>query len=90
MLYFQLASTGRTYDFPALREAVASALEHRERSLTVGLDAIGFLDDAIIRELIKALRNLREIGGSMKLHVSNPRIVNALRMMGLDRVFTIV
>jgi anti-anti-sigma factor len=87
MLRHRLSSLGHTYDFSSLRRAVDAALRTSERALMVDLDAIGFLDAAIIRELILGLRRLRERGGTLRVCATRPAVVSSLQTTGLDRVF---
>lgn len=87
MLRHQLASTGKGYDFLTFRLAVDEALLGRDRSLIVDLDQIGFLDALVIRELIRALRRLRDRGGTLYVLANRPPVICALRATGLDRVF---
>jgi anti-anti-sigma factor len=87
MVRHQLASIGRDYDFESLRSAVDAALNTNERSLTVDLDGVGFLDAAVVRELIRGLRRLRDRGGTMYVASTRGSIHTSLRALGLDRVF---
>jgi anti-anti-sigma factor len=85
--YHRLASTATAYDFAAFRDAVDAALATKERTLAVDLDEIGFLDAAVIRELIRALRRLRDRGGNLSVEATRPGVLTSLRATGLDRVF---
>ncbi|MGH7659290.1 MAG: STAS domain-containing protein [Vulcanimicrobiaceae bacterium] len=87
MLWHRLSSLGHSYDFSALRRAIDAALRTRERALVVDLDAIGFLDASIIRELILGLRRLREYGGTLHVSATRPAVMSSLQATGLDRVF---
>ena len=87
MLHHRLQPTATEYDFAALRFAVESALGTPERELSVDLDAVGFLDAGVIRELIRALRKLRDKGGNMHVEATRPAVLTGLRVTGLDRVF---
>jgi anti-anti-sigma regulatory factor len=74
----------------ALTAVVDTAVKTGERELVVGLDMIGVLDDAVIRELIRALRKLREAGGCVHLDTTRASIFASLRDTGLDRVFPVL
>lgn len=89
MHYHRLASTATEYDFAALKDAVDAALATKERVLAVDLDGIGFLDAAVIRELIRALRRLRDRRGNLAVEATRPGVLTSLRATGLDRVFRI-
>lgn len=91
MLYHQLtASSIAEHDFSDLRAVVDVAVKTREREVVVGLDSIASLDDSVIRELIRALRRLREIGGALRLDTTRSSICASLRENGLDRIFPIL
>jgi anti-anti-sigma regulatory factor len=68
--------------------AVEQALQSGIRTLVIGLDAAPSLNDATIRDLIRALRRMRETGGNVALHVTRPDLLHALHRTALDRVFT--
>ncbi|MBV8425166.1 MAG: STAS domain-containing protein [Candidatus Eremiobacteraeota bacterium] len=87
MLNHRLRPTPVDYDFIGLRGAVDDALATPDRALVVDLDGVGFLDAAIIRELIRGLRRLRERGGSLRVQASRPAVVLSLKATGLDRIF---
>lgn len=86
MVRHQLGSAGRSYDFAALHTAVDTALNTREQTLVVDLDGVGFIDNAVIRELILALRRLRDRGGSLYVTYTRPSIQSSLCALGLERV----
>lgn len=87
MLQHRLCPTPADYDFVGLRQAVDAALHTQERTLVVDLDGVGFLDAAIIRELIRGLRRLRDRGGNLQVKTSRPAVILSLRATGLDRIF---
>ena len=87
MHYHRLETTTTAYDFDSLHAAVDGALRSRERSLVVDLDAIGYLDAEVIRELIKGLRRLRDVGGNLRVEATRPAVLLSLKSTGLDRVF---
>ena len=87
MPYHRLEASGAGYDFAALQAAVDGALAGRERTLVVGLDGIGFLDNSVMRELIRASRRLRDTGRRLHLEATQDRVLTSLRATGLDRVF---
>jgi anti-anti-sigma regulatory factor len=90
MLYHRLAASSAEHDFSDLHAVVDVAVKTREREVVVGLDSIASLDDAVIRELIRALRRLRDVGGAVRLDTSRSSICAALRENGLDRIFQIL
>jgi len=87
MFHHRLQATATEYDFTALHGAVEMALGTPERELSVDLDAVGFLDASVIRELIRGLRKLRDKGGNMHVETTRPAVLTGLRATGLDRIF---
>jgi anti-anti-sigma regulatory factor len=69
--------------------AVTDARRRGSNVLVVGLDNIARLDDAAVAAVIVALRELRKMGGTVRLvtqSIAHRRYLNALK---LDRVFEI-
>ena len=87
MFHHRLRPTATEYDFAALRGAVDAALGTPERLLVVDLDAVGYLDAAVIRELIRGLRRLRDKGGDLHVEATRAALLTGLKTTGLDRVF---
>lgn len=87
MVHHRLQTIAAEYDFGGLHDAVDAALSTPERALIVDLDAIGFLDAAVIRELIRGLRRLRDKGGMLRVQASRPAVLQSLKTTGLDRIF---
>jgi hypothetical protein len=56
----------------------------------INLDGAGVLDSPVIGALIATLREVRETGGSIILVASRNRIVETLKITGLDQVFEVV
>jgi anti-anti-sigma factor len=73
-----------------LLAAVQSANEKSDRTLTVGLDEIPSLDTPAMNGLITALRRMRNAGGTVRLQVTRPDVLQTLAQTGLDRVFRVV
>jgi outer membrane lipoprotein-sorting protein/anti-anti-sigma regulatory factor len=73
-----------------MRAAVDAALTEKSPELTIGLDAITALEVPVMNSLIVALRRLREVGGTTRLHVTRRDLLHSLSDTGLDVVFNVV
>jgi anti-anti-sigma regulatory factor len=87
-MYFKLPS-GES-NTSSLVSAVDESATKEDQTLTVGLDEIATLDAAMMNALITALRRMRDIGGTVKLHVTRPDLLATLGETGLDKVFKVV
>jgi anti-sigma B factor antagonist len=72
-----------------LDDVLTGLVEGGVRRLAVDLTAAAPLDDAAIGVLFRAVRTLRPRGGAVALAVSDPRLAEALSVMGLDRMFRV-
>src|SRR5689334_13242723 len=88
--YHRLQRGGATYDFETLHAIIGAAVTARARDVTVGLDGINLPDADVVRELIRGSRRIRAVGGSLRLHVTRPDVLAALRTFGLEKIFEIV
>lgn len=77
---------------------VATAPELDEKLATVAasprvvvdLSGVTFLDSSGLGVLIKALKRVKDTGGSLVLVITEPRILKVFTITGLDKVLTIV
>src|ERR1700692_4467226 len=69
--------------------AVDETLRRGLTTLVLGLDSLPSLDDAVVSAAIRALRRLREVGGTVELVTERPEHRRYLEMTGLDRVFDV-
>ncbi len=53
----------------------------------VDLRALEVLESCTLAGLIRALRILREVGGSISLVIETPQVRKILTLTGLDRIF---
>ncbi|MBV8150761.1 MAG: STAS domain-containing protein [Candidatus Eremiobacteraeota bacterium] len=74
----------------ALRSAIDQAVGAKPHELTVGLDQLTVLDATLLSALIAGLRRVREVGGTVRLHVTRPELRRTLDVTGLDKVFELV
>ena len=87
--YHPLCRVGRTYDFETMHTVIAASGRLHEACVTIGLDSVDMLDAAVVRELIRGLRKIRETGGVLRLHVTRPDLSSALQAIGLESIFQI-
>jgi anti-anti-sigma factor len=73
-----------------LQTAIVAAVTAGERSVLIDLDEVAVLDSALISTLVKILREVRALGGTVKLAVSRKNLLDTLRVTALDKVFAIV
>lgn len=74
---------------PRLREHLGTALERDKPVLVVDLLGVTFIDSTALGALIGGLRAARQAGTSLRLVVSEPRILKVFEITGLDTVFTL-
>jgi anti-anti-sigma factor len=73
-----------------LQATVVAAAAAGERNPIIGLDEVAVLDSAMISTLVKILREVRALGGSVRLAVGRKSLLDTLRVTALDKVFSIV
>lgn len=78
------------YTCTELKDRIYSFLDKGIKELTVDLSKVTYIDSTGLGVFIGVLRNLKEIGGSLKLLKPTPRVGKVLKITGLDRVFDIV
>jgi anti-sigma B factor antagonist len=75
---------------PQARDAlVRAAALHPGQTVVVDLDGVSFLDSMGLGVLVGGLRRVRAGGGDLVLVCSTPRLLDALGLVRLDRVFEI-
>jgi len=72
-----------------LRQSFTSHVRSGRRRHVVDLRPLGVLDTNTLRTLIRALRAVREIGGEVRLVVTDPEMCATLAATGLDHIFPI-
>jgi anti-anti-sigma factor len=80
----------RPQAFPQVQAAVMAALDAGAGCVVLDLDSLESLDAQATRGLIILLRRTREIGGELALQVTRPELIEALRVMALDRLFPMI
>jgi len=87
---FAISSSLSEEAFERLQVQLYEAIEQGARRVVLALDALKTLDATMIRQLIRLLRRVRELGADLTLLVSRPDIRRTLRVTALDKVFRIV
>ncbi len=73
----------------ALRQAVHEALESGSRHLLLNLKAVSTMDSSGIGELVSAYTTVTNRGGSLKLELLPPKVLDILQITQLVTVFDI-
>ncbi|MFF4779057.1 STAS domain-containing protein [Microtetraspora fusca] len=74
---------------PALRQRLRNALQHSEDVLILDLSRVSFCDASGLAVLVGIKRRTRQVGITLRLAAPGPRMIELLRITGLDRSFTI-
>ena len=72
-----------------LRRAIRAHIRNGERSHILDLRPLAELDSSSLAALIRVLRLVREVGGSVALIVNQPHFLRILSITGLDRIFPV-
>ena len=87
---FELVGPLSAEALSAFRADVVAQAKDGGSPCIIELDGAGVLDSPVIATLIATLREVREIGGTIVLVASRNRIVETLKITGLDQVFEVV
>jgi anti-sigma B factor antagonist len=74
---------------PKLEEELSSQIEQGQSQLVVDLSGVTFLDSTGLGTMVKALKWVREKGGSLQVVAAEERIVKVFRITGLDSVMAL-
>jgi anti-sigma B factor antagonist len=74
---------------PKLRSELMKLVEDETPVIAVDLANVGFMDSAGIATLVEGYQGAREYGGKFKLVNLSQRVLGALSLARLDRVFEI-
>jgi anti-sigma B factor antagonist len=77
------------YTAPALDDALSAAVVAGATALVVDLSAVDFLDSTGLSVLVKALKRVRDIDGSLSVVVTAARVAKVFRITGLDQVIPV-
>ncbi len=87
---FELVGPLNAAELASFRASVVAGAKAGGSPCIIDLDGAGVLDSPVIGALIATLREVRETGGTMILVASRNRIVETLKITGLDQVFEVV
>jgi anti-sigma B factor antagonist len=74
---------------PALRELLEGHLAVGRSTIAVDLRAVTFLDSTALGVLVGACKRCRELGGDLRLGITEPRILKLFTITGLQQMFSI-
>ena len=77
------------FDAPALEHDLAKIAMRGARRVIVDFTSADFIDSTVLGLLVREVERLREDGGDLLVVSSDPRILRAFEITGLDRMFTI-
>ncbi|HXW51327.1 MAG TPA: STAS domain-containing protein [Candidatus Acidoferrales bacterium] len=72
-----------------LRSGIRQHIARGDLLHIIDLSSVEQLDSPTLAELIRARRNLAEVGGMVALVAAQPSILRLLTVAGLDRIFTV-
>jgi anti-sigma B factor antagonist len=78
-----LATTGR------FREAIDGVLDERVRATVLDVTGVEFMDSTMLRELLRAHRDLQESGSRLIVAGPHPTVRRLLELTGTNEVFEI-
>jgi anti-sigma B factor antagonist len=74
---------------PSLREILETTIDGGVQVVVVNLLGVTFIDSTALGVLIGALKRCNEAGGSMRIAVSDPRVLKVFEITGLTDLFSI-
>jgi anti-sigma B factor antagonist len=77
------------YTAPALDDALSAAVVAGATLIVVDLSAVDFLDSTGLSVLVKALKRVRDVEGSLSVVVTASRVAKVFRITGLDQVIPV-
>lgn len=84
-----LAGEVDMYEAPALERDLAKIAVRGGRRVIVDFTSTDFIDSTVLGVLVREVKRLRPGGGDLLVVSSDPRILRAFQITGLDRMFTI-
>jgi anti-anti-sigma regulatory factor len=73
-----------------LEAGVAAAADEGARDVRIDVRQLGTLEPPVIKTLIRVLRNVRGLGGSVSLAGGRKSVLQTLAVTGLDKLFAVV
>jgi anti-sigma B factor antagonist len=74
---------------PALREQLELSIDRRPDVVVVDLLGVTFMDSTALGVLIGALKRCRDADGTMRIVVSDARVLKVFEITGLTELFSI-
>jgi anti-sigma B factor antagonist len=74
---------------PTLREILEATIDRGTEVVVVNLLRVTFIDSTALGVLIGALKRCNESGGSMRIAISDPRVLKVFEITGLTDLFSI-
>jgi anti-sigma B factor antagonist len=72
-----------------LGDALAERVEGGTRNIVVDLEGVEYMSSAGLRELVSALKKVKQTGGDLRLCNPNERITEVFDLAGLTSIFEI-
>lgn len=72
-----------------LRELVDDVAAERPALVVIDLDGVGFMDSTMLRELLRAHKELETIGSRLVVAAAQPPVRRLLELTGTNAVFTL-
>jgi anti-sigma B factor antagonist len=85
----QVAGEVDVYTAPMLREQIRDLAAKGAAHLIVDLTEVEFLDSTGLGALVGGLKRVRDVGGSLALVISTPRILRVFEITGLTSVLAV-
>lgn len=64
-------------------------IEKGRMNLVIDLEQVEYMSSAGLRELVGALKRTKSAGGDLRLSTPSERVLEVLKLAGLDSVFTV-
>ena len=74
---------------PGLREQLESTMDRADGLVVVDLLGVTFIDSTALGVLIGASKRSQESGGTMRLVITDPRVLKVFEITGLTELFSI-
>jgi anti-sigma B factor antagonist len=74
---------------PALRGELEASIDRRPDVVVVDLLGVTFMDSTALGVLVGALKRCREVDGSMRIAISDARVLRVFEITGLTELFSI-
>ncbi len=71
---------------PGLRDALALLSDGQHRTVVLDLSGVSFLDSAGLSVLVAFHKRFRELGGELRIVVTDRRVTKVVELVGLDDV----